>query len=75
MHQPPDFRDPRHPNHVCHLHRSLCGLKQALGPSISGSPNTLFVSYLTTFSPSHPYSSIIMKATLRICYYMWMILY
>ncbi|GJQ91564.1 ribonuclease H-like domain-containing protein [Tanacetum coccineum] len=29
MHQPPSFRDPRHPDHVCLLQRSLYRLKQA----------------------------------------------
>ncbi|GJR18254.1 ribonuclease H-like domain-containing protein [Tanacetum coccineum] len=29
MHQPPGFRDPRHPDHICLLQRSLYGLKQA----------------------------------------------
>ncbi|GJR66292.1 ribonuclease H-like domain-containing protein [Tanacetum coccineum] len=29
MHQPPGFRDPRHPDHVFLLQRSLYGLKQA----------------------------------------------
>ncbi|GJS54735.1 ribonuclease H-like domain-containing protein [Tanacetum coccineum] len=29
MHQPPDFRDPQHPDHVFLLQRSLYGLKQA----------------------------------------------
>ncbi|GJT88105.1 ribonuclease H-like domain-containing protein [Tanacetum coccineum] len=29
MHQPPGFRDPQHPDHVCLLHRSIYGLKQA----------------------------------------------
>nr|GEW61706.1 ribonuclease H-like domain-containing protein [Tanacetum cinerariifolium] len=29
MHQPPGFRDPRHPDHVCHLQRSLYALKHA----------------------------------------------
>ncbi|GJY48089.1 ribonuclease H-like domain-containing protein [Tanacetum coccineum] len=29
MHQPPGFRDPRHPDHVCLLQRSLYGLKQS----------------------------------------------
>ncbi|GJX58965.1 ribonuclease H-like domain-containing protein [Tanacetum coccineum] len=28
MHQPPGFRDPRHPDHVCLLQRSLYGLRQ-----------------------------------------------
>ncbi|GJV85716.1 ribonuclease H-like domain-containing protein [Tanacetum coccineum] len=28
MHQPPDFRDPQHPDYVCLLQRSLYGLKQ-----------------------------------------------
>ncbi|GKE57481.1 ribonuclease H-like domain-containing protein [Tanacetum coccineum] len=30
MHQPPGFVDPAHPDYVCHLKRSLYGLKQAL---------------------------------------------
>ncbi|GJR41472.1 ribonuclease H-like domain-containing protein [Tanacetum coccineum] len=29
MHQPPGFVDPAHPDYVCHLKRSLYGLKQA----------------------------------------------
>ena len=29
MHQPPGFRDPQHPDYVCHLRQSLYGLKQA----------------------------------------------
>ncbi|GJR75692.1 ribonuclease H-like domain-containing protein [Tanacetum coccineum] len=29
MHQPPGFRDPRHPDHVCLLQISLYGLRQA----------------------------------------------
>ncbi|GKB98076.1 ribonuclease H-like domain-containing protein [Tanacetum coccineum] len=29
MHQPPGFVDPDRPDYVCHLHRSLYGLKQA----------------------------------------------
>ena len=29
MHQPPGFRDPRFSDHVCHLQRSLYGIKQA----------------------------------------------
>ncbi|GJX03019.1 ribonuclease H-like domain-containing protein [Tanacetum coccineum] len=28
MHQPPSFRDPKHPNYVCLLQRSLYGFKQ-----------------------------------------------
>lgn len=31
MHQPPGFKDTQFPDHVCHLQRSLYGLKQALG--------------------------------------------
>ncbi|GKB90826.1 ribonuclease H-like domain-containing protein, partial [Tanacetum coccineum] len=30
MHQPPGFVDPKRPDYVCHLQRSLYGLKQAL---------------------------------------------
>lgn len=29
MHQPPGFVDSEHPDYVCHLRKSLCGLKQA----------------------------------------------
>lgn len=29
MHQPPRFRDSAHPDYVCHLQKSLCGLKQS----------------------------------------------
>lgn len=29
MHQPPGFKDPRHPNYVCQLHKSIYGLKQS----------------------------------------------
>lgn len=29
MKQPPDYEDPTHPRHVCHLQRSLYGLKRA----------------------------------------------
>lgn len=30
MHQPPSFRDPKHPDYVCLLYKSLYDLKQAL---------------------------------------------
>lgn len=30
MQQPPGFVDPHHPNYVCHLHKAIYGLKQAL---------------------------------------------
>ncbi|GJU82105.1 ribonuclease H-like domain-containing protein [Tanacetum coccineum] len=32
MHQPPGFRDPQHPDHVCLLQRSFYGFKRPLGP-------------------------------------------
>nr|GFB01271.1 ribonuclease H-like domain-containing protein [Tanacetum cinerariifolium] len=55
MHQPPSFRDPKHPNYVCLLQRSLYGLKQA--------PHAWFqrfAAYITTvgFTPSRCDSSL-----------------
>ncbi|GJW67558.1 ribonuclease H-like domain-containing protein [Tanacetum coccineum] len=48
MHQPPGFRDYVHPDYVCLLQRSLCGLKQAPRAWFQR-----FASYITRVGFSH----------------------
>nr|GEU28984.1 retrotransposon protein, putative, unclassified [Tanacetum cinerariifolium] len=48
MHQPPGFVDYIHPNYVCHLQRSLYGLKQALRAWFQQ-----FASFITRISFQH----------------------
>ncbi|GJS49008.1 ribonuclease H-like domain-containing protein [Tanacetum coccineum] len=48
MRQPPGFIDPNKPNYVCHLQRSLYGLKQALRPWFQR-----FASYATLVGFQH----------------------
>ncbi|GJW79413.1 ribonuclease H-like domain-containing protein [Tanacetum coccineum] len=48
MHQPPGFVDPAHPDYVCHLQRSLYGLKQ-----VSRAWFQHFVSYATRVGFQH----------------------
>ncbi|GKD21942.1 ribonuclease H-like domain-containing protein [Tanacetum coccineum] len=43
MHQPPGFIDPNKPNYVCHLQRSLYGLKQ---PHVLGFSALLMILFL-----------------------------
>ncbi|GJR16214.1 ribonuclease H-like domain-containing protein [Tanacetum coccineum] len=59
MQQPPGFRDPEHPDYVCLLQRSLCGLKQTPRPCLAGS-----LQYLTFTRPDITY------AVQQVCLYM-----
>jgi hypothetical protein len=67
--QPTDFTDPAHPDLVCHLRKSLYGLKQALQAWYSR-----FASYLTTLGFIKAKSDTSVAAQTRyIFYYMLMI--
>ncbi|GJW57411.1 ribonuclease H-like domain-containing protein [Tanacetum coccineum] len=56
MHQPPRFVDPNKPNYVCHLQRSLYGLKQA-----SRAWFQRFASYATRVGFQHTSSSTFLQ--------------